>query len=306
MSDAKITEGKIAFPYNGETFETYYKLVGDITPTSLPPLIVVHGAPGTSHDYLVPIADLAAGPSPRPVLFYDQIGSSRSTHLPDKPDEFWSFELFIAELQNIVRHFQVEDAYHLLGHSWGGMIVAELVVRHHPKGLKSIVLANTLADAASYNAKIKELEWALPGGVGDTIKKHEQEGTTNDPEYKQAVMVFYQTHACRVKPFPKEILFTLSQQAGDGERIWAALEKSIFNDIWDFRDQIHLIDAPGLLINGEYDYMADNVCGPFFWKMNRIKWVKFAESSHMPHWEERVRYMDVLRTFLSLWDRSVV
>ncbi|KAI0312043.1 proline-specific peptidase [Amylostereum chailletii] len=303
MPDLQPTEGKIPFPYGGEIFETYYKLVGELTPSSPAPLIVVHGAPGTSHDYLVPLSDIATGggPSARPVIFYDQIGSSRSTHLPDKPVSFWSFDLFIAEVENVVRHFKVEDAYHLLGHSWGGMVVAELVVRRHPRGLKSVVLANTLATAASYNASVKRMERAMPGGVGETIEQHEKNGTMDDPEYAKAVMAFYASHACRVKPFPEEILFTLSQQAGDGERVWAALKETIFNDIWDFRAEIHLIDVPALLINGEYDYMTDEVCGPFFWNMDKVKWVKFAESSHMPHWEERERYMDVLRNFMDHW-----
>lgn len=227
-----MTEGKIPFSYDGEALETYYKVVGELTPSMPPPLIVVHGAPGTSHDYLIPLSDIATGPSPRPVIFYDQIGSSRSTHLPNKPDQFWSFDLFIAELQNLVRHFQVENAYHILGHSWGAMIAVEFIVRHHPKGVKSIVLANTLATAASYNAAVKRMEWAMSGGVGDTIRKHQENGTTEDPAYKKAIMSFYEAHACRVKPFPKEIIFTLSQQAGDGERVWAALSVSL--PIWGF------------------------------------------------------------------------
>ena len=59
------------------------------------------------------------------------------------------------------------------------------------------------------------------------------------------------------------------------------------------------MDVPALLINGEYDYMADTVCGSFFWNMpGKVKWVKFAESSHMPFWEEREKYMDEVRYFL--------
>ena len=85
----------------------------------------------------------------------------------------------------------------------------------------------------------------------------------------------------------------------------SARKESVFNDIWDFRDQIHLLDVPALLVNGEYDYMSDGVCGPFFEKMPKIKWVKFTNSSHMPHWEERDRYMDILRVFLQSWDRYV-
>jgi L-proline amide hydrolase len=61
---------------------------------------------------------------------------------------------------------------------------------------------------------------------------------------------------------------------------------------------VHLIRVPTLLINGEYDFEADDVCAPFFRSIEKIKWVKFAQSSHMPHWEERERYMQVVETFL--------
>ena len=58
------------------------------------------------------------------------------------------------------------------------------------------------------------------------------------------------------------------------------------------------MDVPALLINGEFDYMTDIVCGPFFWKMDKVKWVKFTQSSHTPLWEERERYMEVVGSFL--------
>ena len=58
------------------------------------------------------------------------------------------------------------------------------------------------------------------------------------------------------------------------------------------------MNVPVLLINGEHDYMTDAVCEPFFWRMDKAKWVKFAHSSHMPFWEERERYMEVVNTFL--------
>jgi len=56
--------------------------------------------------------------------------------------------------------------------------------------------------------------------------------------------------------------------------------------------KVHLIRIPTLLINGEYDFEADDVCAPFFRGIDKIK------SSHMPHWEERERYTQVVESFL--------
>jgi pimeloyl-ACP methyl ester carboxylesterase len=79
-----MTEGTAPFNVPGlsEPCKTWYKVFGDLaTSTSKTPLIVVHGGPGACHDYLLPLVDLA--PS-RPLVFYDQLGNGRSTHLPDK------------------------------------------------------------------------------------------------------------------------------------------------------------------------------------------------------------------------------
>lgn len=39
----------------------------------------------------------------------------------------------------------------------------------------------------------------------------------------------------------------------------------------------------GLLLNGRYDEAMDEVAEPYFEKVDKARWVTFAESSHMPH-----------------------
>jgi pimeloyl-ACP methyl ester carboxylesterase len=54
-----------------------------------------------------------------------------------------------------------------------------------------------------------------------------------------------------------------------------------------------------LLINGSYDEAQDVCVAPYFEKIPRVKWITFSESSHMPHYEERDKYMKVVGDFLS-------
>ena len=61
----------------------------------------------------------------RAVIHYDQIGNGRSTHLPDRGADFWTVDLFLDELDNLLAHLGIADRYHLLGQSWGGMLGAE-------------------------------------------------------------------------------------------------------------------------------------------------------------------------------------
>lgn len=67
---------------------------------------------------------------------------------------------------------------------------------------------------------------------------------------------------------------------------------------WSIVSDAHKINVPTLLLNGRYDEARDPVVAPFFREIPRVKWVTFAESSHMIHWEERERYMEVVGNFL--------
>ena len=63
-------------------------------------------------------------------------------------------------------------------------------------------------------------------------------------------------------------------------------------------DEIHKINVPTLLINGKYDEAQDEVMDPFFKSISKVKWVKFAESSHIPQIEETEEFLKVVGKFL--------
>ena len=92
------TEGstsEVEFAYHGESFKTSYTVFGDLA-SGTTPLVALHGGPGIPHQYLLPHTRLVTERA-IPVILYDQIGCGKSTHLKDKPAEFWSVELFVAE-----------------------------------------------------------------------------------------------------------------------------------------------------------------------------------------------------------------
>lgn len=111
---APVTEGIIPFVYQDETFQTYYKLFGDLANRTHSPLIVLHGGPGLTHDCMLPLSDLASASIP--VILYDQLGNGLSTHLKEKPPTFWTIDLLIDELVNLLNHFSIQDSFDLLGH----------------------------------------------------------------------------------------------------------------------------------------------------------------------------------------------
>jgi pimeloyl-ACP methyl ester carboxylesterase len=53
-----------------------------------------------------------------------------------------------------------------------------------------------------------------------------------------------------------------------------------------------------LLLNGYYDQVQDESVLPWFEEIPKVKWVQLPNSSHMGHWEERERFMQVVNSFL--------
>ena len=63
-------------------------------------------------------------------------------------------------------------------------------------------------------------------------------------------------------------------------------------------DEIHKINVSTLLINGRYDEVQDLAVMPFFERISKVKWITLENSSHMGHFEERGRYMEIMGAFL--------
>ena len=212
-STAPSAEGTAAFPYKGETYQTWYKVFGDLQNRTRPPLICLHGGPGLVHDYLLPLADLAASASV-PIVLYDQIGGGHSTLLPQKSGSFWSIDLFIDELENLLGHLGVTDAFYLLGHSWGGILASEYAVRRQPKGLKGLILTNSLASYALWVQSNIQLLQGLPSWVMEGVAA----GYGNKEKLLPALKELHAKHGCLLRPQPEEFTRTLEGVFADDAR----------------------------------------------------------------------------------------
>lgn len=277
---------------------TWFRVTGDLDSGRLP-LIVAHGGPGCTHDYVDSFKDLAA--TGRAVVHYDQIGNGRSTHLPDAPSEYWVVDLFLAELNNLIAHLGIRD-YTLLGQSWGGILGAEHAVRQ-PAGLKALIIANSPASMALWSEAANELRQALPAEVQATLLQHERAGTTDSAEYRAASDVFYARHVCRVQPMPAEVARTFAAIDTDPTVYHAMNGPTEFHVIgsmrdWTIIDRLSRIQVPTLLISGRYDEATLATVQPFADGIADVQWQIFEQSSHMPHVEERDACMACVERFL--------
>jgi L-proline amide hydrolase len=298
-----VTEGHAAF----EGHETWYRVVGDLRagPGNGPaPLVTLHGGPGATHDYLLSMADLAVGG--RAVVFYDQTGNGKSAHFPDRGAEYYTVDLFMRELATLVGHLGIQDRYHVLGQSWGGMLAQEHAITR-PPGLRSVVLSNTAASFAGFAAEANGLRAGLPPEAEATLRRHEAAGTTDDPEYARACEVFYRRHVCRTDPWPDEVVRAFAAIDADPTVYHTTNGPSEFHIVgsfkdWSALDRLGRVGVPALVISGRHDEATPKLQEELVGAIAGAELAILENSSHMPFWEERDAYMAAVGDFLHRHD----
>ncbi|NGO72308.1 proline iminopeptidase-family hydrolase [Streptomyces boncukensis] len=278
---------------------TWYRVTGDLR-SGRPALVVVHGGPGATHDSLVNLAALAE--DGWPVVHYDQLGNGGSSHLPDRGADFWSVELFLDELDNLLKQLGVADDYVLFGHSWGGILSAKHAAGK-PAGLRGLILADSPASYPQWRREMDALRAQLPPGVDEKLRKHEAAGTTDSQEYLEATMVFYARHVCRMDPWPREYMATFMEIYNDPTVYFTMngpTEFHVTGTLRDFSvtDCAADIEVPTLLVSGRYDEATEAVVRPYHELIPDVRWEIFDASSHVPNLEEPERFREVMRDFL--------
>ncbi|WP_454816941.1 proline iminopeptidase-family hydrolase [Labrys neptuniae] len=292
-------DGRASF----QGYETWYRVSGELG-SAKAPVVILHGGPGVAHNYVDAYKLLAR--DGRAVIHYDQLGCGNSTLLPEKGADFWTPALFIDELENLVDHLGIRAGFHVLGQSWGGMLGAEYAVIR-PEGLKSLTIANSPASMKLWVEEANRLRADLPLDIQETLTRHEEAGTTEDAEYHEATMVFYERHVCRVVPFPPEVAASFAQVARNPTVYNVMNGPNEFHVIgtlksWSVIDRLPAVEVPTLILSGRHDEATPATVQPYKDGIKGSRWEIFEHSSHMPHVEEQERCMRVVGDFLDQHD----
>jgi proline iminopeptidase len=289
-----VREGRLDVPGG----RVWYRVVGDGPAT---PLVIVHGGPGATHDYLEPLEAVA---DERPVVFYDQLGAGRS----DAPDDarLWTNERLVDELGRIVGVALAANRVHLLGQSWGTIIATEYALQA-PGTVASLILADPCLSLPRYAAGTAALRAALPAPVREALDRHETAGTTESDEYQQAEMEFFRRHGCRLDSWPDCLMRTSSQtNQAVYERMQGPSEFKItgIHKDYDATDRLGDLTVATLFLAGRHDMALPEDTAWYHSLVPGSELVIFEESSHMPHLEEPDLYLQVLRDFLRRADQD--
>lgn len=292
-SDAGLSPGEGYVDVEGG--RVWYRIAGAGDAT---PLLILHGGPGATSDYLLPLEQVAAD---RPVVFYDQLGSGRS----DRPEDvsLWQVDRFVRELQQMRDALGLEEV-HLLGHSWGSMLAMDYMLTR-PQGVKSLIFSSPALNVRRWAADTRQLVTELPPETQAVIAEHEAAGTTDSPEYQAAVMEFYHRFLSRSEPWSPHLEATLQGFNFDIYGImWGPSEFTATGVLKDYDREAELptLDLPVLFTAGRYDEARPDTVRHFQSLVPGAELMIFEESAHMPMLDEPVVYADAIREYLDRID----
>ena len=283
------------------TYEVWVEQVGDNPRLRV---LLLHGGPGSTHEYLEVFGDVlpAAGIE---LLYYDQLGSG----LSDQPDDpsLWELDRFVDEVEQVRQALGLDsDSFVLYGQSWGGILAIEYALTYQ-QHLRGLVISNMMASVPAYNDYAERvLMPAMDQAALAEIKALEAAGDTGNPRYMDLLMEHhYVHHVLRMPPgrWPEPV-----------QRGFAHINPAIYVSMqgpselgisadaklahWDRVGELATIDVPALVIGAEHDTMDPAHLRMMAERLPQGRYLHCPDGSHLAMYDDREVYFAGLLDFL--------
>ncbi|MGA7861119.1 MAG: proline iminopeptidase-family hydrolase [Thermoplasmata archaeon] len=282
-------------------YNLYYRSAGAADAKAT--VLALHGGPGGSHDYLLPLRDLTRWGYR--VVFFDQLACGRS-EIPPGTDLF-TLEHHVEETEGIRTALGLGQV-HLIGSSYGGLLALAYAIKYQ-QHLRSLVTIGGLPDVPFASAEMNRLIDELPADDARAIHLHFSRGELTHPEYLRATDRFYHTYVCRLPEWPPELTRTL--KLADERPVYRYMngpnEFTITGTIRNINlvPDLPRIRVPTLVTGGRYDEVTPAVAQQIHAGIPGSRRITFEKSSHTPFWEERETFMASVAAFLQDVDKTL-
>lgn len=281
----------------------YYKIMGRGAP-----LMIVHGGPGASHDYLLPhLLPLART---NKLIFIDERGSGRSERLENP--SLYTVENMVEDVEDVRRALGL-GKINLLGHSYGG-VLAQAYAFKYQKNLSHLILGGTFYSTAEMNKVLASERQAMPpdalqklndlekAGLFDKGKPWEK-GRYPDDYARLAWGDGYFPFLYQHRPDPN-----YDPAAGNTSTSW-----DLYREMWgshgefiidgnlksvEYADRLPEIKVPTLVICGDHDESNPSLSRFMHEKIAGSKLVVLPESGHMAFVDQPKLYLKAVDDFL--------
>lgn len=288
----KITTGRM--PFLGH--ETYYRIVGE--PTAQAPLLLIHGGPGSTHNYFE-VLDSLAEETHRQIVSYDQIGCGES--YLDGHKELWNLNTWTEELIALRRHLNLSRV-HLLGQSWGGMLIIAYLIDRQPQGVESAILSSTLPSSSLWSREQRRLISFMPDHERRAIATAVSGGDFSNPEYLRANDHYTVLHADEITEASPECL-RRKKRFGTESYItaWGPNEYTPTGTLKDFEytGRLGEIRQPTLIISGTNDECTPLIAKTMADRIPNSRWQLLDGARHMTFIDQTDVYKRLLAKWLS-------
>ena len=210
-----------------------------------PPLVVLHGGPLIPCNYLLPLAYVIVD---RSIIFYDQLGCGQSTKLVGPASSILTTQeettttmdrnkkttavttildvnAMVNDLDCLIQHWNLKQ-FHLLGHSFGGILMFEYLKYCDTHGNKtkidrgtcrSAILASVPTSTQLVEEEVQKMCQAMiAAGMDDDGDDDGDDGGDGDEVIpvgvtKKVPKCFRETHECRMVPTPFPLMDSYSR-----------------------------------------------------------------------------------------------
>lgn len=285
-------------PTNG--YKTFYKIFNE--KSKLTPIVALHGGPGSTHHYMLGLSKLAE--IGHKVILFDQAGSGNTKHNLSK--EEMVFETFIDQLDSLTDYLNLSK-YNLIGHSWGGILAIEYLVRaaeeNKKHSINKVVISSGMYSIPFYEKCIAKLIEDLSEENKEIILRNIKNGTPDSDEFLKAHEEYDNKHIFRGKVWPE--LYRSPKGFFYSELyhyMWGSSESYVADGslyTWDRTNDLHKISIPTLVTCGEFDELTPEqaqICADL---IPNAELKVFEGASHCHHVESEDEYMKTLSEFFN-------
>ena len=281
----------------------YYKTLG-----VGPPLVVLHGGPGASHDYFLPhLLPLART---HRLIFIDERGSGRSQRLQDT--SLYTVEGDVEDIEAVRMALHL-GKISLLGHSCGG-VLAQAYALKYQQNLSLLILNSTFASTREMNAVLAREKAAMPPAKLARLNELEAAGLFGKGELweRGRYLAEYETLAWGPGYFP--FLFgarpdsNYDPAAGNAPTNW-----ELYRAMWgsdgefvidgnlksvEYVDRLPTIHVSTLIVVGDHDECDPSLSKEMHEKIANSKLVILPNSGHMNFIDQPEMWQKAVEGFL--------
>jgi len=279
----------------------YVRINGDLA-AARPPIVLIHGGPGSAHWYFLNATSLA---DERAVILYDQLDSGRSD-LPGISTN-WTIPRFVEELEAIRNYLGVER-WHVLGASWGGTIALEYAARR-PVALAGLILQSPLISTVSWLADAHRLMDAMPPAIREALYRCDQPDAADDADCDGAIDAFYRRHLYLNDPTPAIAAYKAALPRSFSQDIYAHMwgraefvARGTLRD-YDGAGLLARLDGPRtLFVAGEHDEATPETVAAFAQRVPGADFATIPDAAHLVMNDNPIAYLAMLRPWLARQD----